>query len=466
MIGLLLYRCSSKFLFLRSIATNQLDCTDVNLLENVIQSALRRGNNALQNAPSDVKSTSFETAASASLCHSSSSSGDYSSSNKLWKPQQMIRQVGGVSSNKSPVLTLGPHFIMKPMRLSHLLHVHNNSLRDGVADKTKIFRGVREIAFYETLACISKLDEKWITSKWDVIRCMSFCYKYEPSFPESHSQYKCIRLLVRIIKGLFKSADALNRLAFLVAHHAGDEVALSAFKSCVAVATIMESLRKMAAFTPDYYGLVDLRSINADEDSPLTPASLSLPHLLLGDIAVNYRHPNIIDLKMGTQTYEPSAPEQKKRREVQKYIKQEEFGVRIVGMRYYDESSSDYICKGKNFGTGLMTKNQVIDTLRMFLRFDGDHSSNADASRVDCILRQLADIKNWFENSNSNIAFYAGSILIVCEGATASLDDTLPPVVKMIDFAHVCRKKGGDEGYLKGINTLLTMLHEIRSAIP
>ena len=75
------------------------------------------------------------------------------------------------------------------------------------------------------------------------------------------------------------------------------------------------------------------------------------------------------------------------------------------------------------------------------------------------------DVKDWFTNSNPGIAFYGGSILIVYEGDNAYSTVSEPPAVKMIDFAHVCRKHGGDEGYLKGINTLLAILIEIRHAL-
>ena len=169
---------------------------------------------------------------------------------------------------------------------------------------------------------------------------------------------------------------------------------------------------------------------------------------------------------MGTQAYEPSAPESKKRREIEKYTKQEEFGLRIVGLRVYDEAANDYICEGKSFGTGLMTKDQVIGAFRMFFCADRGYSNAIHPSALDGIMKQLIDIKDWFENANSDIAIYAGSILIVYEGDTISSAASQLPAVKMIDFAHVCRKQGGDEGYLKGIKTLLAILHEIRNTMP
>lgn len=401
----------------------------------------------------------------------------------------MMQQVGGVSSHKKPVLTLEPHYILKPLRLTHLhqerCHHDYNGAKDGFKDKTKVYRGVREIAFYEALAFASRLsqliascmepDNNSLSTKGKSIGYILSCHytvfrSAALSFPDRYKPSEGARSMIRRIKDVCTSADSFHRLAFLVAHYAGDEVVMSAFKSyidtCTTFASTMDSLNSMSVFIPHYYGVVDLQSIQANEYLPPTPTTtLSHPHLLLGNVTNNFRHPNIIDLKMGTQTYEPSAPESKQRREVRKYTKQAEFGFRIVGMRVYDKTTDDYICKEKSFGTGLLTKDQVIGALRMFFCLDGDSSNTICSSQVNDILRQLTDVKDWFENSNPGIAFYAGSILIVYEGDTTSSTVSEPPAVKMIDFAHVCRKQGGDEGYLKGINTLLVMLHEIRDAM-
>ncbi len=476
----------------------QVDCADKELLEAITQSALQRGKVVLQKVTSNVKP---KMSTGTSFYHANSSSGDSSESNissfdvqnltTLQKPQQMMQQVGGVASHKKPVLTLEPHYILKPLRLTHLRqekrHHDYNEAKDGLKDKTKVFRGVREIAFYEALAFSSRLSHMIAscvepynnslstTTKLKSIGYILSCHhnifrSSSLSYVDACTSNRGSLSLVRRVNDVFASADSWNRLAFLVAHKAGDKAVMSAFKSyidiCTNLATTVESLNKISVFTPDYYGLVDLQSFNANEHSLPTMASLSHPYLCLGNITSNFRHPNIIDIKMGTQAYEPSAPESKQRREIQKYTRQSEFGLRIVGMRVYDKVTDDYICKGKSFGTGLMTKDQVTGALRMFFcATDGDYSNAISCSWVDDIMRQLTDIKDWFENSNSDIAFYAGSILIVYEGDPTSSAASQSPAVKMIDFAHVCRKPGGDEGYLKGINTLLAMLHEIRNTI-
>ena len=398
-----------------------------------------------------------------------------------------MQQVGGVSSHKKPVLTLTPHYILKPLRLTHLhqdiCHHDYNGAKDGLKDKTKVYRGVREIAFYEALAFASRFshliascmepDNNPVSTEKSIGYILSCHYTVfrsaASSYPDIYNSNEGARSIIRMIKDVCTSADSWNRIAFHLAHYARDEYVISAFKSyidtCITLASTTVSLNKMSVFIPHYYGVVDLQSIQANEHLPLATTTLSYPHLLLGNITSNFRHPNIIDLKMGTQTYEPSAPESKQMREVQKYTQQAEFGFRIVGMRVYDTNTDDYTCKGKSFGSGLMSKDQVIEALRMFFCLDRDSSNTICSSVVDDILRRLTDVKDWFTNSNPGIAFYGGSILIVYEGDNAYSTVSEPPAVKMIDFAHVCRKHGGDEGYLKGINTLLAILIEIRHAL-
>ena len=94
--------------------------------------------------------------------------------------------------------------------------------------------------------------------------------------------------------------------------------------------------------------------------------------MLLTDITANFRKPCVMDLKMGTQTYEPDASDEKKTREMNKYPQQEHFGFRIIGMRFYDPSHPSADANGyrffpKEYGRSLATTADVLDALRLFL---------------------------------------------------------------------------------------------------
>ena len=53
----------------------------------------------------------------------------------------------------------------------------------------------------------------------------------------------------------------------------------------------------------------------------------------LEDITFPFRHPSVLDLKMGSQTYDESAKPEKIAAEIEKYPPQKELGFRFTGMK-------------------------------------------------------------------------------------------------------------------------------------
>ena len=144
------------------------------------------------------------------------------------------------------------------------------------------------------------------------------------------------------------------------------------------------------------------------------------------------------------------------------------------GSLSYDGSDGEYKCWDKSFGVKLLTRNDLIHAFMTF--FNCNDTQNVPTTRhvLTSVIKQLTQIKQWFEEENSTLAFYASSILIVYDdssGGAPQLDMRTShnffqdPVLKMIDFAHVCRRTGGDVGYLKGICSLLGILNEIHKSL-
>ncbi len=474
-----------------------MDCSDERFHTCIIETALKRGYAALKNT--HVSQTSTHATAQKkgpeSFYQSSSSSGVSSENEEslcqdvdifidekpLIKPKQMAKQVGGLASHKRPVLTLDPHFILKPLKLhtynvksSGKFQAHSsersveNSVQDILTgamkkpkeeDVTKIYRGLREIAFYEALHFASLLPSlplgpEGILSKDFVTlrKCSHPCVGYHPDIQSDTTNSTC----------------------------AHDSTKITWSKSWQNLGKEMESLKKLAKFTSPYHGFIDLNYFDEEHaDNPPSPITsnnlpqhpkIFSPYLLLQNLIKPYKHPNVIDIKMGTQTYEPSAPKSKQRRESDKYPPQSEIGFRIVGMRVYDpscgsEDGSRYW--SKSFGVSLTKKEEVVDALTVFFnckQSDGDMSYKKYI--LVGMLSELKKIKAWFE-MNTTLAFYASSILMVYEGSNEVLSSNLEkgecegPILKMIDFAHVCRQEGGDAGYLKGVSILINILNEI-----
>ena len=325
----------------------------------------------------------------------------------------MVHQVGGTNhgGKKQTVLTLEPDYILKPLQQDH--------------------RGFREVAFYEAIYFASKRSSL-------ASFLMAAGQSREPSTQLSQSR------------------KALDIISMWLAMRIQDPVVASSeeamVKSWRAVKEETEILKQLSKWIPAYYGVVDY---------PLEPPRRR--HILLQDITANFLQPCVMDIKMGTVTFEPDATLEKKQRELKKYEEQSTFGFRIVGMQKFDPSSSDanedgYVTYGKEHGRSLKTTSSLIQALRLFFR---DSSGDVPKIKTRCLANvnmQLRLIKQWFDSSNTLLQFYASSILIVYEGNDPS---SKLASVKMVDFGHVRRKAGGDPGYQHGLHTLMALFDEI-----
>ena len=72
--------------------------------------------------------------------------------------------------------------------------------------------------------------------------------------------------------------------------------------------------------------------------------------MILDDLTFGYDKPSVIDLKIGTQTWEEDASKEKIERESKKYPLQRTFGFRLTGMRVYNKEKKDYDIYDKKYG--------------------------------------------------------------------------------------------------------------------
>ncbi|KAL3827651.1 hypothetical protein ACHAXA_000524 [Cyclostephanos tholiformis] len=241
------------------------------------------------------------------------------------------------------------------------------------------------------------------------------------------------------------------------------------------------ALKRLYPFISPYFGVVDSDGLGWDDgyDSPPQSSSstkttttpphrrslMRRPHLMLQNLTAPFSQPNIIDIKMGTVTFEPSAPLSKQMSEAAKYPQQVDFGFRIVGMGVHSDGGK-YKYWDKSFGVGLKTRDDLTRALATFFLCDEAARRETTCRVLSCVIEQLTQIYNWFGKENSSLAFYASSILIAygdsCHDNNVTCQTSNDPVVKLIDFAHVCRQTGGDEGYLKGVRNLLEILNAIK----
>ena len=384
---------------------------------------------------------------------------------RLDEAQPMKSQVGGfgsMSRDKKRLLTVPPDYALKP------LHVDE--------------RGFREIAFYESLRLAHH-------SESSVARRLQIEYGHLPELDEL--AFACESSRSQKYTTALSESNIIDHLAMQIAFlskdekvYELDEVTRSSWRE---LRDEIDLLRQLSGFVPSYYGIIGQKTSTSYE---ITSES----YIVLNDVTANFSKPCVLDLKMGQKTYERDAHYTKREREINKYEQQTEFGFRIVGMRIYDPISDDadsdgFVFFDKFFGRSLSTLDEVVLAFQTFFKTfndpeflrkyeeDAANSSGREfqlkelrrkwnihqyAVRTDAlnnVIEQLICILEWFED-NERFVFTSSSILFVFEGdLTRSNCDMV--TVKMIDFGHVQRSKGMDEGYMYGLKTMISILHDI-----
>lgn len=318
---------------------------------------------------------------------------------------QFSGQVGGISSHKRPLLSLNSLHVLKPLRDDH--------------------RGIREITFYET-----------------------------------------IQNALEIIKdeGMGKSSEGINGSSLMDKKNYYPfvmEYERRILESEKVLENQFEMLRRLNEFLPNYFGVLYLKQPHISENDNARVDFDTKPdshYLVLEDVTSEFLKPCTIDIKIGAQSYEPGATEEKQKREIEKYPPQSKFGFRIVGMRIFDPSHKDaskdgFVLFSKDFGRSLITRESVKGAFKLFF---------SKTKTLSSTLYQLHRIKQWFKE-NDSLHFYASSLLITYDAAFGGEGDTSQDIskVKMIDFSHVVHQTGVDEGYVLGLETIITILKEI-----
>lgn len=237
-------------------------------------------------------------------------------------------------------------------------------------------------------------------------------------------------------------------------------------------------LYRLEPFTARYFGTIEYNqnlSLNNQKVIAATnpgPFGIKLnSYILLNNVTNNFSKPSVLDVKLGTKTFEPDSSEEKKAYELKKYSPQSDFGFRLTAMRIYDPSNAKadlcgYVHYPKQFGRSLGTREALKQALVVFL--GGANLPKATranrSTAIQKILSRLRMIKEWFRD-NKSFSFYGSSILITYEGEMVrnevyrvGLDMAR---AEMIDFGRVRRQVGGDPGYLKGLTTLIDLLEKI-----
>lgn len=157
-------------------------------------------------------------------------------------------------------------------------------------------------------------------------------------------------------------------------------------------------------FAPQYFGVFHESSQEDDADGSYSP------YIVLNDLTGGFSKPNLIDIKMGQQTYEPTATQEKIDREILKYRYQSDVGFRITGYKVYNTVSQQYDEVDKHFGRSLLP--ECIDYGLAFFFYNGQ------VFHLNVIKNALVKLKEMllYMQEQTHFHYYCSSILIVYDG--------------------------------------------------
>ena len=181
--------------------------------------------------------------------------------------------------------------------------------------------------------------------------------------------------------------------------------------------------------------------------------------MILDDLTYGYEKPSVIDLKIGTKTWEDDAPQEKIDRESKKYPLQRTIGFRLTGMRVYNHEKHQFDVYDKKYGYSL-----TEETLNsMFATYFSQVTQDKKKEVVQSIINQLKPILAWFETPG-HLKFICTSILFILEGNTEA---EYKPIVRLVDFAHVKQLPPTecDEGCIVGIKRIIQELTTLYTSL-
>ncbi|KAF4354916.1 inositol polyphosphate multikinase beta [Cannabis sativa] len=231
--------------------------------------------------------------------------------------------------------------------------------------------------------------------------------------------------------------------------------------------SITEIPNHIRKFFPIYYGTKQIEA--SDGSGPC-------PHLVMEDVVSIRTNPSLMDIKMGSRTWFPTASEDY----IMKCLKKDRetttlpLGFRISGFQIYGDKDSGYWKPERKYVLGFST-----DDVRVALKkFVSSNSSNDLVAEPDFafaesvyggpngVLAQLLKLKTWFENQTI-FHFYSCSVLMVYEKEPALKGHSPGVTVKLIDFAHVIEGEGViDHNFLGGLCSLIKFISDILDNLP
>lgn len=206
-------------------------------------------------------------------------------------------------------------------------------------------------------------------------------------------------------------------------------------------------LQDLSAFVPRFHGVLELGE---------------LTYMKMGDVTRQFAQPCIIDIKIGYQTWYPSATDShiQKCKVKDAATTTSELGFKICGMQTYNAESGGYWRATKEWCKELNVSSVKSCLGQFFSHPSASLNAKSICSGPAGLLRRVEDLEKWCERQR-HFHFYSASLLIIYEGGAATAEE-LKVDLKLIDFAHALRANGKrDHNFISGLTSLRRVLREV-----
>ncbi|EFN50926.1 hypothetical protein CHLNCDRAFT_141721 [Chlorella variabilis] len=184
--------------------------------------------------------------------------------------------------------------------------------------------------------------------------------------------------------------------------------------------------------------------------------------LELEDLARAYRHPCIIDIKVGFRTWYPQADDKyiQRCKEKDESTTQAALGFKICGMQVFRHGAGGYWRASKRWCKTLPV--ELVDKALLSFAHNEHGLRPADVyGGAAGAIVQLEALEAWF-SVQRDFHFYSSSVLLLYEGGARNADQA-GVRVRMVDFAHTFQAEDGgrDTNFLAGLRALLARLRAV-----
>lgn len=118
----------------------------------------------------------------------------------------------------------------------------------------------------------------------------------------------------------------------------------------------------------------------------------ALEHLAMEDLTWGRKWPCIMDVKVGTRSYENDATPEKIAYEKQKFPLQEDVGFRIQGIKVFDPEHQRHVEYDKHFGRTVRSRDDLVPAFGRYFATYGGSETKINIALLKTVSRCFANI--------------------------------------------------------------------------